>query len=353
MTIANVGALGDPVRLGGTAFEEGTELEGARDWSFRSVVVVPSNSDAVDAALLFSSGLETLVAIHGPSGYGKTHLLSVVHHRLRRLHGAGVPPIADAAVAEHGNGLENASEPVLLDNAEVCLGRSRHRQRVHLLLERRVRAGRPTLVAFGGADLERAIRRFLPQHRSWRIEALGRMSAAERLTMLRQMSASLDLRVGDPVLRLLAESVRGCPGTMRGVLTRMLSVQRNWDGPWAVLEACGALAPVLSGDGLWDARDHILQAVETLSASLPADLQAWEVASYAMIRAARVPEEQAAAALGVEPGRAYAAAAKVEGRLRACAQTREAVRRTIETAKASLCPELPKVLGSDPENLRV
>ncbi|MCA1948760.1 MAG: hypothetical protein LDL55_11655, partial [Armatimonadetes bacterium] len=71
------------------------------------------------------------------------------------------------------------------------------------------------------------------------------------------------------------------------------------------------------------------------------------------VRAARVPEEQAAAALGVEPGRAYAAAAKVEGRLRACAQTREAVRRTIETATASLCPELPQVLGSDPENLRV
>lgn len=317
------------------------------------MVVVPSNSDAVDAALLFSSGLETLAAIHGPSGYGKTHLLTVVHHRLRRLHGAGVPPIADAAVAAPGNGLEQTPEPVLIDNAEVCLGRSRHRQRVHLLLERRARAGRPTLVAFGGTDLERAIRRFLPHHRSWRVEAIGPLSANERLTMLRQMSASLDLRVGEPVLRLLAASVRGCPGTMRGVLTRMLSVQRGWDGPWAVLEACGALAPVLSADGHWDARDHILQAVEAVAASLPPDLQPWEIASYAMLRLARVPEEQAAAALGVEPGRAYAAAAKVEARLRACADTREAVRRTVEAATASLCPELPKVPGIGPENLPV
>lgn len=353
MTIGNVGGLGAPVRFGEAEFDAGFGQDGTQDWSFRSVVVVPSNSDAVDAALLFSSGLETLVAIHGPSGHGKTHLLTVVHHRLRRLHGAGVPPIAEAAVAGPGNGLEQTPEPVLLDNAEVCLGRSRHRQRVHLLLERRARAGRPTLVAFGGVGLDRAVRRFLPQHRAWRIEAIGTMSANERLTMLRQMASSLELHVGEPVLRLLAASVRGCPGTMRGVLTRMLSVQHSWDGPWAVLEACGALSPVLSGDGLWDARDHILQAVETVAATLPPELQPWELASYAMLRAARVPEEQAAAALGVEPGRAYAAAAKVEGRLCACSETREAVRLTVEAATASLCPSLTKVLGGDPENLRV
>ncbi len=323
----------------------------ALDWTFRSVVVVPSNSDAVDAALLFSSGLESLVAIHAPSGYGKTHLLQVVHHRLRRLHGAGVPPITDAAEAAPGNGLEQTAEPVLLDNAEVCLGRSRHRQRVHLLLERRVRAGRPTLIAFGGTHLERAVRRFLPQHRAWRIEGVGPMSPGERFTMLRQLAASLQLRLGEPVLRLLAASVRGCPGTMRGVLTRMLSVQSAWDGPWAALEACGVLAPVLSAEGPWDVRDHILSAVESQADELPDDVPPWEAASYAMLRAARVPEEQAAAALGVEMGRAYAAAARVELRLRDCPRTHRAVTRILESAMSSLCPMAEEVPGTDPGNL--
>lgn len=306
--------------------------------SFRSIVVVPSNSDAVDAALLLSSGLETFVAIHGPSGYGKTHLLAAVHQRLRRLHGPSVPPVIDAAEALPGNGLEHTPEPVLIDNAEQCLGRSRIRQRVRLLLERRVRAGKPTLVVFGGENVDRAVRRFLPLHRSWRVEGIGALTPFERERMLQQLASELGLRLGERVLRLLSASVSGGPGTIRGVLTRLLSAQVEWEGPSAVLRACGLLAPMLAVNGAWDVRDHVMHASASAAPLLPEDVRPWEIAAYVMLRVALVPEEQAAGALCTEQGLAYAAAERVAKRLVSCPATLEAVERTVATAVASLAP---------------
>ncbi|MCX7800247.1 MAG: hypothetical protein N2109_07900 [Fimbriimonadales bacterium] len=261
--------------------------------------------------------------------------------------------MVDAAEAFPGNGLEQAPEPVLIDNAEQCLGRSRTRQRVRLLLERRVRAGRPTLVAFGGENTERAVRRFLPLHRSWRIEGIGRLTSLERQRMMLELASKLGLRLGDRVVRLLSASVLGCPGTIRGALTRLLSVQADWEGPSAVLRACGLLAPMLAGNGAWDVRDHVMQAAEVAAPFLPEGVSCREVAAYVMLRVAHVPEEQAAGALSTEQGLAYAAAERVARRLGCCPATCEAVEATVAAAVASLAPRSPAGPAGSLEDLPV
>ena len=43
--------------------------------TFAAYAPLPSNVEAIDAALRFSAGHEILVALVGPSGWGKSHLL--------------------------------------------------------------------------------------------------------------------------------------------------------------------------------------------------------------------------------------------------------------------------------------
>ncbi len=58
----------DGVRLSDVLFQHQTK-------GFENLAPLPSNIEAIEAALLFSSGVNPLTAIAGPSGWGKSHLL--------------------------------------------------------------------------------------------------------------------------------------------------------------------------------------------------------------------------------------------------------------------------------------
>ena len=49
--------------------------------TFNSLAALPSNVEAIEAALMFSAGLNPFVAIVGPSGWGKSHLLGATSSR--------------------------------------------------------------------------------------------------------------------------------------------------------------------------------------------------------------------------------------------------------------------------------
>ncbi len=51
---------------------------------FSSICTITSNAEAVESALLFSTGYASQVAIFGASGLGKTHILEAAYNNLRK-----------------------------------------------------------------------------------------------------------------------------------------------------------------------------------------------------------------------------------------------------------------------------
>ena len=52
--------------------------------NFDTIATLPSNVEAVEAALQFAVGANPFMVLVGPSGWGKTHLLECVATRLRQ-----------------------------------------------------------------------------------------------------------------------------------------------------------------------------------------------------------------------------------------------------------------------------
>src|SRR5471030_3525138 len=92
--------------------------------SFGSLAALPSNVEAIEAALMFSAGLNPFVALVGPSGWGKTHLLNAVGHRLAL--DTIVPP-ERLLVSEYLLSSQKADipGPLILDDVQEALGKSR------------------------------------------------------------------------------------------------------------------------------------------------------------------------------------------------------------------------------------
>src|SRR5436305_2223096 len=120
------------------------------DLTFGSFMCLPSNMHALESARLFSNRSASFVALVGPSGWGKTHLLRASSDALRPefLRSVGVSEASDYAV---NPSRPDVHAPLLLDNVQGALDRSRARLQLRLALERRVRSGRPTLLSFTGS----------------------------------------------------------------------------------------------------------------------------------------------------------------------------------------------------------
>src|SRR5512140_3110772 len=58
--------------------------------TFGSLAALPTNVEAIEAALLFSAGMHTLVSLVGPSGWGNSHPMEGGAHRFSQE--PGEPP---------------------------------------------------------------------------------------------------------------------------------------------------------------------------------------------------------------------------------------------------------------------
>jgi chromosomal replication initiation ATPase DnaA len=93
-------------------------LSGQVDGGFRTFAVLPSNVAAVEAAMLFAGEIQPFVAIVGPGGWGKTHLLEAAACRLRGERGCARLSVVQAS--DWATGARNATPnlPLILDNAQ-------------------------------------------------------------------------------------------------------------------------------------------------------------------------------------------------------------------------------------------
>lgn len=275
--------------------------------TFASLAALPSNVEAIEAALRFSAGMEPFVALVGPSGWGKSHLLGAAALRMAK----SVPPVRLASVTDHLQSGEPVDVPgvLLLDDCQDVLGKPRMRLMLRLLLERRVRTGRATMLAFTLPKPTRSLSNLLPSERSWITTPLEAPTASERALLIEQMAVAEGLSLSGRLTQIVAAQMHGNGRTLSGALKRLRLAGTSWLDASATLRACGILDPFFSDNPDWDLKLKISRLAEQNRARfgrvLPNDL-----AIYTMLREASLAEAEVAQALGIEPSAAYLRASR-------------------------------------------
>jgi hypothetical protein len=295
MAIAD-GFVGNRPSLSDVLFDAGT-----RD--FRSFATVPSNVEAAEAAVHFSRKLVPFVALIGPSGWGKTHLLESALSGFQpreRLRVSAADWLRDA-------GRENPYA-LALDDVQEVLAKTRSRIHLRLALERRLRAGKPTILALSSDQTGRSLRTFLPSLNEWILARIETPDPEEREMVLRHLAAQDGLNLSPVLPRVLARRVVGNGRSLSGALKRLRLYGKDWETPDAALRACGLLQPFFGDDDACSLQDQIMIEAQRTEQKR---YSAGEVAAYMMQRVAGLSEADASRFLEIRPSDAYTAAARV------------------------------------------
>lgn len=282
--------------------------------SFAAVAPLPSNVEAIEAALQFVAGATVQAVIAGPSGTGKTHLLEAVVSVGTRTMGAPLEIVSTEAFLDSRRALDTAG-PVVLDDVQVALGRPRMRQDLRRVLETRCRRGKPTIAAFTidpgpmGALGIRAIQGLIPSPRSWTIATLGEPTRGERPALLAHLARTEGLRLSSALSTVLAREMGGNGHTVVGAMRRLRLEGADWTTSRRTLRGLGLLDPYFNDNSAWDLRHLILREAERhrvrFAQFLPIDL-----ALYTMLHEARLCERAVAQYVGREPAAVYGLAAR-------------------------------------------
>jgi energy-coupling factor transporter ATP-binding protein EcfA2 len=274
---------------------------------FLRFATLPSNVKGVEAAMLFSAGLAPFVALVGPSGWGKTHLLEAVAGTVPTEGGEAVR--VHAAAEWLANGHRPETRVLVLDDVTDVLSGPRVRQQLRIVLERRVRARRPSILALTSTSVTRAIRGLLPCVREWTIGQIVPPSLAERETVVRHVASTNGLAMSETIVRLIAARASGDGRSINGAIQRLKLVSSRWAGADHVLRACGILRPYLSDASGWDLRDHVSEVVRASAGTHARTAQRSErLGVYVMLHGMGLSEDEVARYYRLQPGEAYTVA---------------------------------------------
>lgn len=278
--------------------------------SFDSFAPLPSNQQALETTRLFASQSAPFVALIGPSGCGKSHLLESVSGRLRE--GAGdVATVVDATRWAISPPKSDTGGPLILDNVQNALESGRVKQQLRLALERRVRAGKPTLLSFTAQKPNRAIRSFLPRSKDWIVCGIQAPEPKEREKLVRQLASAEGLLLSDTLIWLLSHRMNGNGRSLLGALKRLRLHQKQWTDPSMTLRACGVLNPFFADNSSWDLREHIsVSATEFRDCTHLSSKK--ELAIFTMLRVAQLGEADVAHFYEIEQAAAYTMAIRFE-----------------------------------------
>lgn len=300
-------STGDPTTMGCEALHE-PQIEAKR---FDTIVPLPSNVQAVESALLFATGRTPFVALVGPSGCGKSHLVDAAAGAIRAVDRSSRAQVFNAKEwATVANRIDPLL-PLLIDNAQEAVGQHRSRLQLQLTLERRVKAGRPTLLAFTMPRPTRALKSFLPNHHAWVIATIDPPDTQERMKLVAQMSRREGLHLSESLQWTLARHLHGSGRTLEGAFKRLKLQDSHWLDARASLRALGVLNPCFVDDSNWDLREAILEGAERAQP----DETARELAVFVMLRVALLAEADVAHYFELVPSAVYTMATRFERRL--------------------------------------
>lgn len=291
-------------------------LFSSADHTFESIAVLQSNVRAIESAFRFSNGINPFVAIIGPSGWGKTHILQAASRHFRIDLGNPHVPVISAIDWLADARLRSFSGPLILDNAQDLIQRTRSRIQLQLTLERRVRSGKPTMMAFTESKLTRGIRSTLPNFRDWVVAVVKPPTVPEREKIVRKMAESEGLILSDTLIKLFASKLEGNGRTLIGALKRLrLTQQTIWLDPHATLKACGILNPFFATNSGWDLREHVGDIAKSLAPDERGKVVPFDLALHTMLRVADLGETNVAKFFRIEPAKAYSYAQRFASRV--------------------------------------
>lgn len=301
---------------------------------FNSFAVVPSNVRAVEGGLLFANGLLSQIAIVGPSGWGKSHLLEAIAQHISKERGPRSHEIWSAADWVVASRNRSSNHVLILDNVQDAMSKARSRQQLRLALERRVKAGWPTVLSFTENKVSRSVRAALPNFREWSVVVIRPPDVEEREVVVNHIAQAEGIVLALELRRILAQRLEGNGRTLIGAFKRLKLNGSKWATSEDVLRACGILNPFFASNSAWDLRDHIVDVASSLpsnSANPPSDL-----AVYSMLKIAQLCEVDVARYFEIEPAKAYAIAQRVSAAVRQNTDAREESRRFVESVVAAL-----------------
>jgi hypothetical protein len=323
--LANLALAAANPRLSEILFDE-------RDRSFASIAAFPSNVEAIEAALMFTTGIHQRLAIVGPSGWGKTHLLSAVCNLVSRERDAAVDRIS---VLDFLSAPGREAQHLILDDVQDVFSRPRARQSLHLALTRRVRSSRPTVLAFTAAKPSRQIRALLPNSREWIIVTIGEPHAEERILLLNHMGRQEGLALCPRLVKVLAYQMKGDGRTYVGALKRLRTVGASWSAPEESLRALGLLDPFFRDNAGWDLKLNILGIADEFGSPCPG-LAPLDLALYVMLHLAELAEADVARAAGLAPAEVYHRANRFASQAASSLSTATGVLHFVELVVSSL-----------------
>ncbi len=272
---------------------------------FANFGVVPSNIRAVESAIRFSSGINPFVAIIGPSGWGKSHLLLAAADQMSRDRDRGLVQVISAQDWVANNRTRVTNGTLILDNAQELIQKSRTRNQFQIMLERRLKGGRPTLLSFTDSKVTRAIRHALPNSREWVVATIKAAPGEERQRILGQLGRRECVELSATLERILASRLEGNGRNMLGAIKRLRLAQSDWKSPESALQACGILNPFFSANSGWDLREHIAEKAKQLQPSEWGNVVPFDLAIYVMLKVALLGEADVAKFFRIEQSKAY------------------------------------------------
>lgn len=280
---------------------------------FASFTILPSNARAVESAALFTCGLSPFVAILGPSGWGKSHLMESVCTVLKSEHRG----IASVVSAKDWLTLEQRADlpaPLLLDDIQEAWESPRCRHLLRLWLERRVRVGRPTMVSIENSRFKTRLRQILPQIGEWTVCEVGCPTKQERVPLIVDVADTLGMSLAPELVSMMARRLSGNGRTLRGALQKLQCLRLDWRSADSVVQACGVLQPYCYQAGGTDLRDEISESIASLLKNRGESDAAVvrDVTIYAMRALSGLGEWQVADYFYDTPGAIYAAVQRVE-----------------------------------------
>lgn len=272
--------------------------------TFESFAVTNSNVRAAESVLRFVRAINPFVVLIGPSGWGKSHLLEAAAYQLQLASKSSVSVISGPEFLADSR-FQSSSTPLILDNAQDLIAKTRSRYQLQLTLQRRFRSGKPTLLCFTEGKVTRAIRNTIPNFRDWLIAPLKVPSQNERIRILRRMAAGQGMQLSETLTRIMATRLEGNGRTFLGALCRLQVVQSEWMDHASTLRACGILNPFFASNPGWDLRELIADAAKEIGSTDPRSIVPFDLSLHVMLNVALLVEGDVARFFRIEPGKAF------------------------------------------------
>lgn len=272
-----------------------------------TVAALPSNIRAVEAVVLFRSGLATHVAVVGPSGWGKSLLLECAATEVAPPKSAPERVFSAANTQDFDAAIDHESV-LILDDVHVAMAQAKTRVKLQRLLERRIRTRKATLIAAESERASKNLAHFLPSSREWTIGTISQPTEAERtqvvMSIARQFGMSMDARLA----AFVARHYPGSGQCLKGAVRKLELLPMAPSDPNFAFSACGLLFGTGCGSNGWDLRDAIQESAEAAVRSLPASdrrLSPQTLAIHLSRAKFQIPEQSIAGFYQISEGDVY------------------------------------------------